>query len=279
MLTRHVALVSDESSIGNAELIAVAGALQKQVTRDFGPIWGIQADVSAFAKLEDMPLDYWPIIIKDQIDNPNAAGYHEDKHGQPFSLVKFSEGWQLTASHELLEMLGDPFGRRMVAGQSPVATQGRVKFLVEVCDPCEDDQFAYTVNGIKVSDFYTPHYLDPVTSSGVRYSYTGAIKAPRQVLKGGYLSWYDPGSRQWWQRTWFEGAKAVDGAMQNFSVGNGNLRQAIDRLTESKRAKAQRRSAKPSRMTAMEARNPDAAFANHAADLRATIAAVTKKTR
>ncbi|WP_095203599.1 hypothetical protein [Mesorhizobium carmichaelinearum] len=277
MLTRHVALVSDESSIQNSELVAVAGALQKQVTRDFGPIWGIQADVSAFEKLEDMPLDYWPIIIKDDIGNPNAAGYHEDQHGQPFSLVQFSAGWHLTASHELLEMLGDPFGRRMVAGQSPVATQGRVKFLVEVCDPCEAEQFAYTVNGITVSDFYTPHYLDPVASAGVRYSYTGAIKEPRQVLKGGYLSWYDPSSRQWWQRTWFGGTKAADGALQNLKVGNGNLRQAIDRLTQTKQAEAQRRGAKPPGKAAMAARKPDMAFANHAADLRATIAVVTKK--
>ena len=278
MLTRYVALVSDKSSIGSAELAAVGGALQKQVTRDFGPIWGIQADVSAFAKLEDMPLDYWPIIIKDDIGNPNAAGYHEDQHGQPFSLVQFSEGWHLTASHELLEMLGDPFGRRMVAGQSPVATQGRVKFLVEVCDPCEADEFAYTVNGIKVSDFYTPHYLDPTTSSGVRYSYTGSIREPRQVLKDGYLSWYDPASRKWWQRTWFGGAKPTDKALEKFNVGNGNLRQAIDRLTEQRRAKALRRGAKPSRTAAMSIRKSEAAFANHAEDLRATIAEVTTKT-
>ena len=36
MLTRYVALVSDESSIGSAELAVVGGALEKQVTRDFG---------------------------------------------------------------------------------------------------------------------------------------------------------------------------------------------------------------------------------------------------
>lgn len=100
-------------------------------------------------------------------------------------------------------MLADPFGNRLVAGQSPKEDQGRVEFLVEVCDPPEDAQFAYTSNGILVSDFLTPHYYDPVTSSGVRYSYTGAIQAPRTVLQGGYLSWHDPVSDRWFQEQFF----------------------------------------------------------------------------
>ena len=238
MLTRHVALVLEESAIELAELTAVAGALQKQVTRDFGPLWNIDADVSAYAKLEDMPLDYWPVIIKDDIGDPQAGGYHQDEHGQPYSLVKYDKDWTLAASHETLEMLADPFGRHMVAGQSPVKNQGRVKFLVEVADPCEATQFSYKVNDIVVSDFYTPNYFDPVASPSVRYSFKGAITAPRQVLPGGYLSWYDHASRQWWQRTWFGGDAPADGAVQDLKIQNGNLRAAIDRHTQKFRAEA-----------------------------------------
>src|SRR5262245_56840424 len=111
MLTEHVALVSEEASISMAELMSVAAALAKQATRDFAPHWQGPARVTAFQSLDDLPLDYWPIIIKDDIGDPSAAGYHEDKDGQPFSLVQYSDGWPLTASHELLEMLADPFGR------------------------------------------------------------------------------------------------------------------------------------------------------------------------
>ena len=96
-------------------------------------------DGAAFDSLDDLPLDYWPVIIKDDIGDPTAAGYHEDQHGQPFALVQHGQGWSLTASHEVLEMLADPFGRRLVAGESPVRGQGRVKFLVEVCDPIFHD--------------------------------------------------------------------------------------------------------------------------------------------
>ena len=134
MLTAHVAIVSEESRITAAELTTVAGALSKQVSRDFGPLWEVNADVAAYQRLEDVPLDYWPIIVKDDIGDPSAAGYHEDQHGQPLALVQYDASWSLTASHECLEMLADPFGRRVIAGESPVQGQGRVNFLVEVCD-------------------------------------------------------------------------------------------------------------------------------------------------
>jgi hypothetical protein len=277
MLTAHVALVSEESKIKAAELAKVAGALSKQISRDFGPIWKINADVAAYEQLEDVPLDYWPIIVKDDIGDPSAAGYHEDKHGQPFSLVQYDGSWSLTASHECLEMLADPFGRRTVAGESPVKGQGRVNFLVEVCDPCEAASCAYTINGIQVSDFYTPNYFDPMPSDGVRYSYTGKLKEPRQVLKDGYLSWYVPSTKKWWQRNWFGGTKAVDGAIKNFTLTGTNVRAAIDRHTEAERAKALDKDS-PSGKQAMHALKgkpaKDDPFQSRAAELRETIKAV-----
>ena len=232
MLNRNLALVADTKKITPSELTKVAAALQKQATRDFGHIWEIQASVSAFAKLEDVPTDYWPIIVRDDINTPGAAGVHEDKNGQPFALVQFSNDWPLTASHETLEMLGDPFGNRLVAGKSPKQGQGRVNFLVEVCDPSEDRQFAYTVNGITVSDFYTPHFFDPVAAPSVRYSYTGAITKPRTILQGGYLSWVVAQSNEWFQMVWFDTSKPVFRSLGVLSGKiTGSLRATIDRLT------------------------------------------------
>ena len=277
MFVRNVALVTEESAIPMSELSAVAAALQKQASRDFGPLWKVESTVTAFQTLDQLPLDYWPVVIKDDIGDPSAAGYHDDQHGQPFSLVQYSQGWTLTASHEVLEMLGDPFGRRLVAGESPKEGQGRVRFLVEVCDPSEAEEFSYSVNGIQVSDFYTPHYFDPVTSASVRYSYTGAITAPRTVLKGGYLSWHDSATGAWWQRTWF-GDKATDRELKNLKVMNGNLRQAIDRATALERAKAMKLSAKREVLAAHRS-GPKARpeFYNRANDLRRAIEAATAK--
>jgi len=179
------------------------------------------------------------MIVMDDI-GIDAAGVHEDRDGQPFALITASSDidvWSLTASHETLEMLVDPFGNRLVAGDSPKTGQGRVNFLVEVSDPSEADEFAYTVNGVLVSDFYTPKYFDPVAAPGVRYSFTGAITEPRQVLKGGYLSWSDPVSGHWWQEIWFNGSAPTFRDIGVLTQKGESLRSQIDRVTEKDRVK------------------------------------------
>jgi len=153
-LPTHVALTADAVNISPSNLTKVAAALSKQVLRDFGPVWGVSATVDPFTKLEDVPIDYWPVIVTKNVQG--AAGYHEDQNGQPFALVEFSSDWSLTASHECLEMLADPFGRRLRAGNVPDQAlalgfkPGRVQFLVEVCDPSEGGQFGYQINGVTV---------------------------------------------------------------------------------------------------------------------------------
>lgn len=227
----QVALVAELEQVTAAELCRVSAALQKQALRDFGPIWQVEPTVDAFISLDDVPIGYWPIIVEADIQTPGAGGVHLDKDGQPFALVQYSQDWSLTASHECLEMLADPFGNRLVAGQSPKPDQGRVEFLVEICDPSEAVDFSYTVNGVSVSDFYTPHFFDPVQSSGVRYSYSGAITGPREVLRGGYLSWHEPISDHWWQMTWFSGDRPSFRDLGVFTRDGRSLRTVIDSLT------------------------------------------------
>jgi hypothetical protein len=230
MIFRQVALVSEIPQVSHSQLTVVSAALQKQLMRDFAPVWEIQASVDAFVQLEDVPLGYWPVMIRTDIGYAGAAGIHLDNEGQPFGLVQWSSTWPLTTSHEIMEMLVDPDGNQMRASNSIKKGQGRVQYLVEVCDPSEADQFGYSVNGITLSDFYTPHFFDPVASSSVRYSFTGAIKKPRQVLKDGYLSWLDPATGHWWQQTFF-GKKATFRDLGVMAKGAKDLRSEIERLT------------------------------------------------
>jgi hypothetical protein len=203
MLLRQVAILSKSKKVTLQELTKVSAALQRQVSRDLAPIWNINATVDAFGSLNDVPVGYWKITVMDTIPAKSAAGFHLDKQGQPFADVQWSPTWSLTASHECLEMLVDPFGHEVATGPSPKPGQGRGRFLVEVCDPCEGEAFAYKINTasqneVLVSDFYTPEYFSPVQASGVRYSFQGNITAPRQVLDGGYLSW-QAGDGHIWQ--------------------------------------------------------------------------------
>jgi hypothetical protein len=226
---QQMALVSEVEQISESKLTRAAAALQKQLTRDFGPIWGVKATIDAFAKLEDVPITYWPVLVQEEIPY-DAAGIHLDKDGQPFALVRYSNTWTLTASHEVLEMSADPFGNRLIASRSIKRGQGRVQYLVEVADPSEAPEFAYHVNGVLVSDFYTPHFFDPVTSTGTRYSFTGAITKPRQVLRGGYVSWHHPPTDHWWQQTWF-GSRKEFRDLGVLDASTGSIRAQIDRLT------------------------------------------------
>lgn len=249
-LPHQIALVSDTSAVNFSDVSAVAAALQKQATRDFAPVWNIQGTVSAFDSLESVPVDYWPVIIRDDIDQPGAAGYHTDDNGQPFALVQADDSWQLTASHETLEMLADPFGNRTVAGSPPpqaprqISGLQRVTYLVEVCDPCEDAQFSYSVNGQPLSDFLTPHFFDPNGSKGTLCSFRGHIQEPHTVMEGGYVSFGNPVTNEWYQ------IMVNNGQAQLQSLGklqrNGrSLRETIDAQVRTIRKNDHYRTKKP----------------------------------
>jgi hypothetical protein len=272
-LLRQVALVSESDQINPGDLTTVSAALQKQVTRDLVQFWNLKATVDAFPQLEDVPIGYWPIIVKDNIGF-NAAGIHLDENNQPFALVTASgerDVWSLTTSHELIEMLVDPFGNRLMAGDSPKPDQTRVQFLVEACDPSEAAEFAYTVNGILVSDFYSVRFFDPVAGPGVRYSFTGAITQPREVLRGGYLSWLDVASNTWWQETWFSGNRPTFRNLGQMSASNGSFRTQIDRLTSQDRSRAISGGLRAARAAGVSATATEEIAAARAARLRRQI--------
>jgi hypothetical protein len=243
VLSAHVALVSETPNINFQHLAPVAAAIQKQVTRDFGPLWQVNATVDAFDSLESVPVDYWPVIVRDDINEPGAAGFHTDDQGQPFSLVQFDSGWALTASHEALEMLADPFGNRTIAGDPPPQLEDiaqapsleRVVYLVEVCDPCE--RITYKVNGQHLSDFITPHYYDPDAGPHVRYSFRGQIDAPHTVLDGGYVSFGNPADNHWYQIIVEQGEPQLRdlGVLQ--ATGGTSLRELVDKTVRKIRSK------------------------------------------
>jgi hypothetical protein len=143
----------------------------------------------------------WPIRITQNVPS-GALGVHLDNQGQPYAVILPGGDWSVTASHELLEMLVDPFGGRMVTAPSidPAANGRMVHYLVEVGDPVETQ--VYTLDGVMVSDFVLEDfYRRQQPPSGTGYDDRGNVTAPLQVLPGGYISWYDPADRKWHQKT------------------------------------------------------------------------------
>jgi hypothetical protein len=68
--------------------------------------------------------------------------------------------------------------------------------FVHNCDPCEDSQFGYQINGILVSDFVTPHWFH--TGAPGPYDFQNRITKPLQLLPGGYCQYLDIGNSMGW---------------------------------------------------------------------------------
>lgn len=225
----HVALVDETGTIGVSNLADVAAALNAQIQRDFAPVWKVAATVGAYPKA---PVHTWAIYLRNDIGDPGALGYHDSEHHQPYSLVDADAGdWTITASHELLEMLADPWGNRMHTALSPegVGNRRKVRYLLEVCDPPE--AHSYEIGGVEVSDFLFPQWYRTVDRAGVTYDFTGALLWPRSVDRGGYVSYCNPDGE------WFQ-AFNRNGVISERSIGRfgrmgreGSLRQWTDHMS------------------------------------------------
>jgi len=204
----QVGLVDTTGRINPDLLQAAAAALNVQVTRDLPQFWNVQATVQYLPHAHKIPAGIWPVQLVKSLP-PGEGGFHLDKHNQPYSKVIASpndDSWTIDASHETLEMLVDPSGNRMQSSTAIEIVDGKIQdgtgqfnYLVEACDPCEANGYGYAINGIVVSDFLTPHFYDPIVTPGTRYSFTGALTAPRQILPGGYISFVNQETDEWQQ--------------------------------------------------------------------------------
>lgn len=213
MTSVQIALIDQTKSLDPGLLHTAAMALTTQVSQHLPGIWsGISASVSYVTALKHLPHNVWPVFLVDQLP-PGEGGFHLDKHNQPYAKVIASAGdqsWTVDASHEIIEMLIDPYGNKMqtapaiaVSGNDVVVVPGEYQYLVEACDPCEANGYAYEIAGIAVSDFITPNFYDASASPTNAYSYRGNLKRPLQILPGGYISYIDE-NNAWQQILWVD---------------------------------------------------------------------------
>ena len=202
MRTAHVQLVHDSTVVSFADARRVVRALRTQVRRDFAPVFGVQADVELVRRGEQ-DRRAWQIAIVDDEGSAEEQGWHElTAAGLPLGKVLArralaeSGGWTTTASHELLEMLADP---TMALAVVVWSDRGSRLYAYEVCDPVQDDRFAYAIEGVAVSNFVYPEWFEPFRRRGeVDFDHRGACSGPLHVLPGGYASV----THTQWQRGW-----------------------------------------------------------------------------
>lgn len=196
MANIKIAFINESTVLSDDEVKAALPALQRQVTRDFAPIWGVEADLGFLLKTAPIPPGTWLIGIFDNSDQPGALGYHDlTQEGLPLAKVfagtdlQYGSAWTVTASHELLEMLGDPDINLYAFSQ-----KGMEIFFYgyEVCDACEADELGYQIDGVLVSDFVYPAWFEGFRAQGsTQFDYQNQIQSPFELLKGGYISIFD----------------------------------------------------------------------------------------
>lgn len=184
-------LVRNRSKVvSNLDLGPILAALNVQVKRDYAGAWNatppniIGGIVPAGARVS-MTLD----LIDDDPSSPGELGDHSvDANGNPIGRVlcvpALSNGFGnplidvcSVLSHELLEMLGDPFSGAW-------ADDGHGGLIAwELCDP--DQGTTYAIGPCQVSNFMLPAFFDPARK-GARTNHVGTGLAPCKVAPNGY---------------------------------------------------------------------------------------------
>jgi hypothetical protein len=231
----HVALIADPAVVDPHLLSEVAGALNEQVQSDFAPVWHVRATVGAYPA--GGGYGTWNVQVLADINEPGTLGYHSDEHNVPYAVVQHDDNWPITASHEVLEMLADPFGSRMHTARLPFGLNldyarfgldhgsSRVHYLVEACDPCENG--AYEVGGVTLSDFLLPSWYRTNPKLAATYSHTGTCAAPREVAPGGYVS-FSNSSGEWFQVYADASGRLTYQSLGKFSREFASLREFTD---------------------------------------------------
>lgn len=185
-LTNHSTLVSD------AQMQQIAAACATQVTRDFAPLHGLLPVPVVFTKT---PKPGTRVIdMVDTQDDPQALGWHTEDAGEKVYGVigakpvltnggKVLSGASLTVSsvvsHEVLEMLGDPW----CTGWCDTGRGYEIAW--EVGDPVQNDSYDIGT-GVMMSNFVTLEWFNPYAAKGDRFDFMNNLKAPCTMSKGGY---------------------------------------------------------------------------------------------
>jgi hypothetical protein len=233
LATTQISVINESTVLTDADVTPVVVALQQQVTNDFRPIWGIDAELKFVPQGTAAPSGTWQLVILDDSDQAGALGYHDlTPDGLPLGKIfaasdlKAGTSWSVTASHELLEMLADPNINLTVFVQD-ANTTGTL-YAYEVCDACEDDRFSYPINTIQVSDFVYPSWFENFRAEGsTQFDRMSKIQNPLELLTGGYIGVFSVTDGTGWQQQTAE--KVPTNLRHRGHVGSRRERRSIAR--------------------------------------------------
>ncbi len=197
--------VVNQSSKRASEALRLVEALQTQVTRDFQPAWGMDAQIHYFGPEADLPQRWWRLLLLDDRPKGDPHGefghYTNEKVGEGWVPVAYvytapaGAAWTRTASHELVEMLCNPY---LCAASYEHRSHGELHlYSLEACDPCQTS--FYTIDGVEVSNFVYPAFYSEHRPRPL--DHLGRLEKRYFPLSGGIVSVYDSAKNGWVGRT------------------------------------------------------------------------------
>jgi hypothetical protein len=183
-----ISIVNKSSILTDAQVAAIVPALRIQAS-DFCGAWKISTPTVRFGEIPTA----LPIYILDDSDQAQALGYHDvSTDWKPFARVfaktdqKYGLKWTVTLSHELLELIADPWCN------SAVQISNSAFVALEVCDPVESDDQAQIINGVPLSNWVYPEWFDGTNKTGP-FDRMGRLQKPLALTHGGYVSVWNTG--------------------------------------------------------------------------------------
>jgi len=192
--TAQVAIWNRSTVLTDEQVQAAVPAFQIAVSRDFAPLWKTDALLTFVPKTGTPAPGSWIMQVVDDSTQKGVLGFHQvDATNLPQSFVfartdqQYGLNWEVTLTHELFEMMLDPYALACTFDQSS-DTAGRL-IPWEAADAVEADALAYIVDGVPISDFILPAWFDTSLAPGsVKFDFCGHLTKALSVAPGGYLS-------------------------------------------------------------------------------------------
>jgi hypothetical protein len=201
----QISVINESTAITDADVQKMIPAFQQQWNNDLKPVWGLDDAAFTWVPAGQQPAaGSWWMVFLDDSDQANALAYHDlTSDGWPISKVFVktiqadNASVSVGATHEMCEMAVDPWLNSAYQDAQGTFWAG------EVCDPVEDDQYGYDINGVLVTDFVTPNWFGHQHAQ-TQIDFKNYAVAAFEVLSGGYAQQFDP-QQGWVQIT---GSKA-----------------------------------------------------------------------
>jgi hypothetical protein len=168
-----------QGDLGAAWLARLADGLTNQLQRDFCPDYGL----AGWCVTTSPTPGAHQLVLLDHSDAGALLGYHDKTpEGLPYAKV-FCEGQdpqavEVTASHEALELAGDPDAQRF---QFPGSGPGKAE---EACDAVEELSYPDPPTGVMLSDYVLPAWY--VQGSPGPWDKLSRLSGPLTQTAGGY---------------------------------------------------------------------------------------------